>query len=100
MYQRGRGVPQDDAEAVEWFRKSAMQGNRGGQNALGMMYESGRGVAEDHVRALAWYGLAAKQGSGAATRFKDKLQALMTAEQIAEAHKLSAELEERFSQGK
>ncbi len=64
------------------------------------MYESGRGVAEDHVRAFAWYDLASKQGSGVAARFKDKLQALMTAEQIAEARKLSAELEEQFSQGK
>lgn len=100
MYQRGRGVAQNDAEAVEWFRKSAIQGNRGGQNALGMMYESGRGVTEDHVRAFAWYDLASKQGSGAATRFKDRLEALMTAEQIAEAHKLRAELEEQFSQGK
>lgn len=100
MYHRGRGVTQNDPEAVEWFRKSAMQGNSGGQNALGMMYESGRGVAEDHVRAFAWYDLASKQGIGVAARFKDKLQALMTAEQIAEAHELSAELEKRFSQGK
>ncbi len=100
MYQRGRGVPQSDAQAAEWFRKSAIQGNRGGQNALGAMYESGRGVAEDHVRAFAWYDLASKQDSAAATRFKDKLRALMTAEQIAEAHELSAELEERVSQGK
>lgn len=100
MYQRGRGVPQNDAEAAEWFRKSAMQGNRGGQNALGAMYESGRGVAEDHVRAFAWYDLASKQGGASAARFKDKLRALMTAEQIAGAHKLSTQLEERFSQGK
>lgn len=100
MYERGRGVAQDDVEAAEWFRKSAIQGIRGGQNALGMMYESGRGVAKDHIRAFAWYDLAAKQDSGGAARFKDKLQALMTPEQIAEAHKLSAELQERVSQGK
>ena len=100
MYERGRGVPQDDAEAAEWFRKSAIQGNRGGQYALGMMYESGRGVAENHIRAFAWYDLAAKQSLGPAARSKDNLQALMTPEQIAEAHKLSADLQERVSQGK
>ena len=101
MYESGRGVPQNDAEAVEWFRKSAIQGNRGGQYALGKMYESGRGVAEDqdHVRAFAWYDLAAKQGLGPAAGSNDKLQALMTPEQIAEAHKLSAELQELVSQG-
>ena len=100
MYQRGRGVPQNDAEAMEWFRKSARQGNGGGQNPLGAMYKSGQGVTEDHVRAFAWYDLASKQGIGVAARFKDKLQALMTAEQIAAAHKLITELQEGFSQGK
>lgn len=99
MYERGRGVPQNDAQAVRWFRKSANQGNRGGQNALAMMYASGRGVAEDHVRAFAWHDLAAKQGSGAGSRLRDKLQVEMTAGQIAEAERLSAELSERISEG-
>ena len=31
MYENGQGVPQDDAEAVEWFRKAAEQGVAGAQ---------------------------------------------------------------------
>ncbi len=100
MYQRGRGVQQDDVEAAEWFRKSANQGNRGGQTAIGRMYEGGQGVAEDPVRAFAWYDIAAKQDYGVAARLRDRLQADMTVEQIAEAQNLSAELAEGISQGR
>ena len=99
MYHRGRGVQQNDAEALKWFRKAAHQGNRGGQVAVGMLYERGQGVAEDPVRALAWYGIAASQGSKVAARFKDRLQERMTAEQIADAQSLGAELSEQISQG-
>lgn len=100
MYQRGRGVPRNDAEAVKWFREAAYQGNRGGQNALGMMYGRGLGTAQDLVRAFAWHDVAAERGSQAAERFRDRLQARMTAEQIAEARELSAELVKRMSQSK
>ena len=51
MYQEGQGVPQDYAEAVRWYRKSAEQGDVKGQSALGLMYERGQGVAQDYVRA-------------------------------------------------
>jgi TPR repeat protein len=27
MYEDGRGVPQNDAEAVQWYRKAAEQGH-------------------------------------------------------------------------
>ncbi len=27
MYRQGRGVPQDDAEAMKWYRKAAEQGD-------------------------------------------------------------------------
>ena len=40
MYERGRGVRQDFAEAVRWFRRAAEQGNARGQNNLGAMYAS------------------------------------------------------------
>ncbi len=29
MYAEGQGVPQDDAEAVRWYRKAAEQGHAG-----------------------------------------------------------------------
>ena len=27
MYEKGRGMPQDDAKAAEWYRKAAEQGD-------------------------------------------------------------------------
>ena len=40
MYQNGRGVPQDDAEAAKWFRLAAEQGDAEAQHNLGVMYDN------------------------------------------------------------
>ena len=56
------GVPQDYAQAVLWYGKSANQGFAPAQNKLGNMYEHKFGVPRDYKRALAYYRSAAKQG--------------------------------------
>ena len=61
-YEDGKGVAQDDEQAVQWFRKSADQGNAQAENALGVMYALGRGVQRDKEEAVRWYKKAAKQG--------------------------------------
>jgi hypothetical protein len=61
-YEDGKGVAQDDEQAVQWFRKSAEQGNAQAQNSLGVMYAQGRGVQGDREEAIRWYRKAAKQG--------------------------------------
>jgi uncharacterized protein len=61
-YEDGKGVPQDDARAVEWFRKSAEQGNAQAQNSLGVMYALGRGIPRDREESVRWYKKAARQG--------------------------------------
>ena len=66
MYDNGRGVAKDDAEAARWYRKAADQGNAGAQINLGLMYEHGRGVAKDDAEAVRWYRKAADQGDAAA----------------------------------
>lgn len=71
MYRDGRGVPQDDKEAVKWFRKAAEQGFATAQSNLGWMYEKGRGVPQDDKEAIKWYRKAADQGNKfAAERLK------------------------------
>jgi TPR repeat protein len=62
MYARGHGVPRDDAQAVQWYRKAAEQDDAWGQTNLGYMYESGRGVAGDDAEAAKWYLKAAERG--------------------------------------
>ena len=94
MYDNGRGVPQDHAEGLKWYRKAAEQGNAKAQNNLGFMYGKGRGVPQDYVRAQMWYNLAASRlppgtDHAKAVKNRDILAAKMTPAQIAEAQRLA-----------
>lgn len=46
MYVNGQGIPQDEIEAVRWFRLAAEQGYADAQHNLGSMYANGKGVAQ------------------------------------------------------
>lgn len=62
MYYKGRGVPQDYAQAVDLFRKSADQGDATAGYNLGVMYEYGEGVAKDYAQAAIAFRRAADRG--------------------------------------
>ena len=62
MYYDGKGVPENDAEAVKWFQLAADKGHPTAQFNLGAAYEYGNGVQQNIEEALRWYGQAAKQG--------------------------------------
>jgi TPR repeat protein len=64
MYRDGRGgLVQDDAQAVNWFRKAADAGWARGMSHLGYMYEQGRGgLPKDLDQAANWYRKAAQLG--------------------------------------
>jgi uncharacterized protein len=49
------GVPADDAQACQWFRKSADQDNVGAALALGTMYCLGQGMAPSEEQARVWF---------------------------------------------
>ena len=59
---RGLGVPQNDAEAVKWYRLAAEQGDTDAQYLMGVMLENGQGVPQNEAEAVKWYRLAAEQG--------------------------------------
>ena len=71
-------MPQDDAEAVKWFRLAADQGRADAQFNLGM-----------------WLNLAASRASGATAKWsaeeRDTVAGKMTPQQIAEAQRLARE---------
>ena len=73
MYANGDGFPEDDTEAVHWYRKAAEQGNAWAQTGLGLMYANGEGVPEDDAEAVSWYRKAAEQGNAWAQYGTDKL---------------------------
>jgi|GEM_PF-1472592 len=45
---------EEDAEAVEWYRKAAAQGDAAGEYGLGQMYAKGEGVAKDLDQARSY----------------------------------------------
>jgi TPR repeat protein len=63
MHSTGRGVPQDDAEALRWYRLAAEQGNAGAQYNIGRIYQYEQGVSQDNAEAARWYRLASDQGN-------------------------------------
>jgi TonB family protein len=59
-YSEGRGVPKDDAEAVQWFRRAAKHGDPAAQYYIGVCYASGLGVKADSEEAAKWWRKAEK----------------------------------------
>ena len=88
MYKEGRGVPQDYAEALKWYRKAAEQGDGLAQTHLGNIYLNGFGVARDLVLAFMWMSLAAESGGKNGAKFRDLLAKFMTAPQLAKSKKM------------
>ncbi len=93
MYYQGQGTAQDYAAAASWFGQAAGYGVAVAQWNLGIMYYEGKGVVQDFVRAYAWFSLAGSQGHEISNENRDRLQNLMTREQVAEAERISMELD-------
>jgi TPR repeat protein len=93
MYRNGQGVPQDDAQAVAWWRQAAEQGDADAQYSLGLAYSLGRGVPQDYVEAHKWFNLAASRVSAEIQKTfaesRDAVAEKMTPTQIAEAQTLA-----------
>jgi len=89
-YFLGFGVRKNIPEAARWFRKAAEQGYTPAQGTLGYMYEYGQGVPKDYVEAYMWFNLAAADGIAGAAQGRDRLEHLMTTQQIVEAQRRTA----------
>jgi TPR repeat protein len=57
-----RGVEKDAVQAVQWYRKAAVQGNARAQYTLGTMYINGKGVQQNEHEGAMWWQKAADQG--------------------------------------
>ena len=63
MYNLGYGgVEIDYTTSLEWYRKSASQGNARGQFGVGFAYHYGYAVEQSYDEAVSWYMLAGLQG--------------------------------------
>lgn len=72
MYDFGDGVPQDKAEAFNWYLKASEKGFAGAYYGLALCYFYGRGVARDKKLAKRWLEKATRQGNIEAQLFMEK----------------------------
>jgi TPR repeat protein len=100
MYDKGQGVPQSDAKAMQWYGLAAEQGEPRAQYNLGLMYLNGQGVPSDVVKAYYWISLSAHRGNAHALDARDYVTEKMSSEQLGEAKRLVKDYEEQAAQRK
>ena len=61
-YAHGRGVPQDEAMAIHWYKRAAMHGSVMAKYDLALCLEGGVGTERDLRLAAEWYREAAEDG--------------------------------------
>ncbi|MGH7182158.1 MAG: tetratricopeptide repeat protein [Nitrospiraceae bacterium] len=91
LYDKGLGVPQNDAEALRWYMRAAEHGDARAQFNLGLMYMNGQGIEPNLIEAYYWVSLSTAQGNANAPSALDYLADKMTHEQIHIAQKLVRE---------
>ncbi len=72
-------------EAAKWYLKAAEGDDWYSQYDIGLAYESGLGVVRDRVEALKWFYLSASHGRERAKLAADKLESILTRDQITDA---------------
>ncbi len=66
LFDEGRAVPRDYAQAARWYERAAEAGDPEAQYKLGWHYENGFGVPRDSTRAYELYQMAAESGNATA----------------------------------
>jgi TPR repeat protein len=96
-YLEGDGVPQNFARALDLISPSSSKGAPEARYLLALIHADGLGTAKDVARAHLEASLAAAQGHGEATDLLDRLEAGMTAEDLARAQDAAAAAWETLS---
>ncbi len=69
-YENGKyGAPQDDARALDWYRKAAETHNGDAELAVARFYQAGKGVARNVSDANAWLERSVNDGNARALDF-------------------------------
>ena len=96
MYRDGQGVEQDLEETLRWWEKAAELGYVDAQFALGNIHSGGYGVIKNYLLSYMWFDITAERSDSAllkpiALSNRDALVPRMTADEIAEAKRMSVE---------
>lgn len=96
LYYDGKGVMEDNAQALKWFRKSAENNHSQAQYNLAIMLASGIGIDADLVEAYAWLKISQSNGYGPATDSIKQMGAELSSSEKKQADKKMAELRKEF----
>lgn len=91
MYELGRGVVRDHAQAKLWFIRAAENGSAIAQLTMGSMYVTGHDEAVDYVQAYAWISLGARSVPQAQSTL-DLLRKDLTPAQLDDAERIATTL--------
>ena len=89
MHEWGNGVPQDNSQALKWYKRSAELFHKDAQNNLGALYSKGEGTEQSFVEALKWFLISAENGSEGGQKNISILEKRMNYEKISQAQKLA-----------
>ena len=89
MHEWGNGVPQDNSQALKWYKRSAELFHKDAQNNLGALYSKGEGTEQSFVEALKWFLISAENGSEGGQKNIRILEKRMNYEKISQAQKLA-----------
>ena len=95
LYFAGEVVPQDSVKAVDWCVKAADQDHLQAQYNLSERYANGRGVPQDYMQAYAWITIASMKDA-TSLPIREKLEKLMSRDQIEQAQKTTKQIIERM----
>lgn len=88
LYNTGKGIPQNYAEAAHWYLLAAERGHPDAQTNIAVLYAEGAGVPQDWLHAYAWFNLAAAQGIDVARTNRDLIAERLSPEQLSKAQQL------------
>lgn len=92
LYFDGDKVPQDFAQAIQWYRQAAEEGHYQAQHKLGLLYYQGQHIPQDFVQAYMWLLLASAQGKKEAVEAREQVMKHLSPPQIEEAQRRAREL--------
>ena len=87
LYANGKGVRQDDQEAIHWYRLSARNGYPDGLIAMAEAFDLGRGVSKNPIAAYALAKAAVTTKPEAAV-VANQLKAKLSSDDIAAAERM------------
>ncbi len=91
LYYTGSGVAKDFGLARKLFLEAAVQNVPQAQMFLSLIYRNGDGVRQSYVHSYMWCDIAVGAGDEGASYVRERIAENMTADEVAEAQRLSSE---------